>query len=140
MYVKVTAGVPVLYSIWELRQDNPNTSFPSVMTDTSLLEWSIYPCVEGFVPVMGECEQAIRTDITLNNGVWTQNFAKEHWPLDQAEQYVHQKRDNLLSETDWMALSDVTLTVPWAAYRQSLRDVTSQPGFPYAVTWPTKLE
>ena len=92
------------------------------------------------MPVMGECEQAIRTDITLNNGVWTQNFAKERWPLDQAEQYVRQKRDNLLSETDWMALSDVTLTVPWAAYRQNLRDVTSQPGFPYGISWPVKPE
>ncbi|MGA0926878.1 MAG: phage tail assembly chaperone [Burkholderiaceae bacterium] len=28
----------------------------------------------------------------------------------------------------------------WASYRQALRDITGQAGFPYAVTWPTKPE
>lgn len=28
----------------------------------------------------------------------------------------------------------------WAAYRRALLDITSQPGFPHSVTWPTKPE
>lgn len=140
MYIKLTAGVPAPYSIWALRVDNPNISFPAEMSDNALSDWSVYPCVEGAVPPLGECEQAVRTDITLDNGVWTQNFTKGRWPLDQAEQYVREKRNRLLSETDWMALSDVTLSAPWAAYRQSLRDITSQAGFPYDIAWPVKPE
>lgn len=140
MYVKVTAGVPVLYSIWALKNDNPDTSFPAEMTDESLAGWGVYPCVEGTVPPIGECEQAIRTDITLVAGVWTQTFTKERWPLDQAEHYVRDKRNRLLSETDWMALSDVVMSQAWVEYRQALRDITSQASFPYGVSWPIKPE
>ena len=48
------------------------------------------------------------------------------------------QRDRLLSDTDWMALSDSTMTPEWATYRQALRDITGQSGFPYDVVWPTK--
>lgn len=55
-------------------------------------------------------------------------------------QDVRNQRDRLLSATDWMALSDNTMTPAWAAYRQALRDITEQEGFPYSVIWPTKPE
>ena len=140
MYIKLSDSTPVPYSVWSLKADHPDVSFPDQMSDDVLAAWSVYPCVEGPVPSIGECEQAIRTDITLVNGVWTQNFSKERWPLDQAQQYIRGKRNSLLSETDWMALSDVTMSAEWATYRQGLRDITSQIGFPYEVIWPVKPE
>ena len=48
------------------------------------------------------------------------------------------KRDLLLSETDVWALSDRTMTAEQTAYRQALRDIPSQAGFPTNITWPTK--
>lgn len=51
---------------------------------------------------------------------------------------VREKRDELLAATDWMANSDVTLADNWKTYRQSLRDITSQAGFPNSVTYPTE--
>ena len=48
------------------------------------------------------------------------------------------ERNGLLSETDWMASSDVTMSDEWKTYRQALRDVPSQSGFPETITWPTK--
>ena len=54
------------------------------------------------------------------------------------EQEVRNKRDRLLSDTDWMALSDVTMSAEMTSYRQALRDITAQEGFPYSVNWPTK--
>jgi hypothetical protein len=51
---------------------------------------------------------------------------------------IRAKRNSLLAETDYLALSDTTLSSDMAAYRQALRDVTSQAGFPTNVTWPTK--
>jgi hypothetical protein len=54
---------------------------------------------------------------------------------------VRNQRENLMSETDWMSLSDSpTITTEWSNYRQALRDITGQSGFPHSVKWPTKPE
>ena len=47
------------------------------------------------------------------------------------------ERDTLLSESDIYALAD-RITDEWKTYRQALRDVPSQAGFPDNITWPTK--
>ena len=49
-------------------------------------------------------------------------------------------RDNLLKATDHYWLSDVSMTEAMTAYRQALRDVPQQEGFPQTITWPTKPE
>ena len=54
---------------------------------------------------------------------------------------LRQKRNDLLTETDYMALSDVTLTDSWKTYRQALRDITSQTPSDDTlsnINWPTK--
>ena len=51
---------------------------------------------------------------------------------------VREKRIGLLAETDWTASSDVTMSDAMKAYRQALRDVPAQEGFPTDITWPTK--
>lgn len=56
------------------------------------------------------------------------------------EEEVRGERDNFLSKTDTWALSDRTMTAEQAAYRQALRDITGQAGFPTDITWPTKPE
>jgi hypothetical protein len=48
------------------------------------------------------------------------------------------KRDQLIEATDVWALSDRTMTAEQTAYRQALRDITDQAGFPHNITWPTK--
>lgn len=57
---------------------------------------------------------------------------------DRLSESVRSERNILLAETDYLALSDTTLSSDMAAYRQALRDVTSQSGFPTNITWPTK--
>jgi len=51
-------------------------------------------------------------------------------------------RDQLLAATDWTQMPDVPQATKekWAAYRQALRDVPQQAGFPNVVQWPTKPE
>jgi len=51
---------------------------------------------------------------------------------------LREMRDEFLLKTDWMALSDVTMSAEWQAYRQALRDIPEQEGFPDNVVWPTK--
>ena len=56
------------------------------------------------------------------------------------ESRVREDRDRLMRETDVWALSDRTMTTEQTAYRQALRDITDQSGFPADITWPTKPE
>ena len=48
------------------------------------------------------------------------------------------KRNRLLTETDWMANSDVTMSDEWKTYRQALRDLPANTSDPANPTWPTK--
>jgi hypothetical protein len=51
---------------------------------------------------------------------------------------VRQRRDELLAQSDWTQTPDAPVDqAAWAAYRQALRDITTQAGFPQSVTWPT---
>ena len=61
--------------------------------------------------------------------------------FDRAMVDLRSKRNNLLAETDYLALSDQTLSAEMSTYRQSLRDITN--GLTTVddvnnVTWPTK--
>ena len=55
---------------------------------------------------------------------------------------VRQQRNRMLSSSDWTQASDSPKfqNTEWLAYRQALRDVTSQSGFPWNVQWPNKPE
>ena len=50
---------------------------------------------------------------------------------------IRAKRDDLLLESDWMAMQDRTMSQAEKDYRQALRDVTNQSTFPDSVVWPT---
>ena len=55
---------------------------------------------------------------------------------------VREERDNLLTKTDWTQVDDSPFSNvvkgQWATYRQALRDVPSQPLFPWIIEWPVK--
>tara|TARA_R110000803_G_C11897809_1_gene311728 strand:+ start:610 stop:846 length:237 start_codon:yes stop_codon:yes gene_type:complete len=61
-------------------------------------------------------------------------------PLPKTGEEGRNTRNNLLAETDVWALSDRTMSDAQTAYRQALRDITDQAGFPTDITWPTKPE
>ena len=57
---------------------------------------------------------------------------------------VRQERDQLLTETDWIVIRSQELGEPipaeWSQYRQELRDIPDQTGFPDNVEWPQEPE
>ena len=64
-------------------------------------------------------------------------------PIKSIEQLtfeVKAKRNQLLSSTDWTQLPDVPeiIKTNWIPYRQALRDITLQTGFPTEIVWPVK--
>jgi hypothetical protein len=62
-------------------------------------------------------------------------------PLDPVPtvEEVRAKRDRLLAASDWTQVLDAPVDqAAWAEYRQALRDVPQQEGFPTDVAWPVK--
>lgn len=61
-------------------------------------------------------------------------------PLPTADE-IRARRNALLAASDWTQLPDAPVDqTAWAAYRQALRDITEQEGFPANVIWPTQPE
>ena len=141
-YVKYdddNAVVSYPYNIEQIRADNPNTSFPASLTDAilqdhnvSLVARSSAPSVDGLVADLNEVDPA------LVDGVWTQQWETTQLPQDEVEHNIRNKRNYLLAQTDYLALSDQTMSAEMTTYRQALRDIPSQEGFPYNVSWPTR--
>lgn len=144
----------------EWRLDNPQVSLPRIWNQNVLNALNVEAVFETPKPDAGPYQMAVRNGVTKDsNGNWVQAWVVVDMFKDDAEgtkaekeaayqasldaevaKGVRLERDSLLAATDWMALSDVTLTADWAAYRQALRDVTAQAGFPHTVTWPSKPE
>ena len=139
-----------LYSIDQLRRDNPQVSFPKDPTDALLATYNVFPVITTKQPVYNPITQNLSEGTpTLTAGVWTQVWFVNDATSEEVEQRtlemaqsVRAERDQKLQETDWIASRSYERGEPvptnWAAYRQALRDVTLQNGFPYAVIWPTK--
>lgn len=140
MYLKITDGQPETYSVDQLRMDNPSTSFPREPSDALLATFDVFPYTRPMPPDVDWMTSALIDGKFEQDsaGNWVQPFIVEPLPIEDASRNVRGQRDFLLSQTDWMALSDTGLTPEWATYRQELRDITSQPGFPMSVVWPTK--
>ena len=62
--------------------------------------------------------------------------AKDALDTTQAEA-MRRQRTEKLKDSDWTQIADSTADkTAWATYRQALRDITTQSGFPWDITWP----
>ena len=78
------------------------------------------------------------TDETGNVTTATQHETayKASKDAEQAKS-VRASRDEKLKDCDWTQVADAPVDkAVWATYRQALRDVTTQTGFPWTITWP----
>ena len=142
MFIKLTNGVPENYTIGQLRKDNPNVSFPKDIPLEMLASYDVYPLtVEDRPSYNNLTEDVILDTPTEVDGSWTQSYSVVQKSEEEAAQNIRSQRNRLLSNSDWTQITDATVDkTAWATYRQSLRDITSQDGFPYTVTWPDKPE
>jgi hypothetical protein len=54
---------------------------------------------------------------------------------------ARKRRNKLLSASDWTQVADAPVDkASWATYRQELRDISAQEGFPWTIVWPTQPE
>jgi hypothetical protein len=149
MLAKIVDGIVVKfpYSVEEMVRDNPNTSFPDTISEEIKAYFGVFPVLEAPMPEHDTDTQYVeyKHEPILQGDTWFliprvlaySNDQLLQIKLDKAET-IRSERNKLLSETDWMALSDVTMTPEMATYRQALRDITKQIGFPMVVDWPIK--
>jgi hypothetical protein len=134
----------------ELRQMHPNTSLPKVWDQATLEYLGVDPVFESPAPATTRFQSASKTGVvqdSLGNWVWAWTVTDwDQEAIDAATQQqataIRATRDQRLAETDWLVIKafETNTNIPgvWEVYRQALRDVPAQAGFPFEVTWPEK--
>ncbi len=143
-YIKVTNGTAAEYTLAQLRSDNPNTAFPESMPSNVLAAYDVYEYIISDKPAYNADTQYLTAAsfVQGSDGNWSRGWVVNNLSQSAAEENVRATRNDLLSESDWTALSDSPLSdadkTLWETYRTNLRNLTDQDGFPFSVTYPTK--
>lgn len=120
----------------ELRGLYPNTSGP--------LEGLYDVIFEGPQPQPTRYQHAYRDGVEQIDGKWYTKYIVENVSegvkaaIDTTQaQAMRSNRNAALAASDWTQLADAPVDkAAWATYRQGLRDVTKQTGFPWTIDWP----
>ena len=160
MQIRIRESGAVMYE-GEFRALHPNTSMPQQLSEELINEFGADVVLEGPQASGGTVYQySVYGGVEQIDGKWytkwnlgpsffqtedadgnittaAQNEAN-YKALKDAEQAknVRATRDTKLSETDWRFRSDMTPSQAWKDYCQALRDIPSQSGFPWTITWP----
>lgn len=123
----------------------PNTSFAKGPTKQFLLDNSCLP-VDAFLPHDKATEKLVGCDPYIDGDVvrTVKVEAKTQADIDadtaSLAAKARKQRDDLLKQSDWRVVKQAETGVPmaaeWVSYRQALRDITSQAGFPRNIEWP----
>jgi len=151
MHVKITNGSvdTYPYNVGQLRRENPNTSFPKQIPNDILEGYGVMPVTVADMPSINERTQKVEqaSSPSLVDDAWTIGWttssktAEETQAWDDSMALLNRgKRDGLLADTDYFALSDVTMDSDMTNYRQALRNITTHANWPNleADDWPTK--
>ena len=142
MYVKLDNNhqpVSFPYSLTRFRNDNPDTSFPETISDEILESYDVFRVSSTTAPTYDPKTQRIEKGVRQVNNRWEESWTVENLPEGSAADNVRGYRKKLLDQTDYTQLADAPGdTAAWATYRQALRDIPAQDGFPFTVTWPTE--
>lgn len=132
----------------EFRASHPNTSFPPQLTAELLDSMGADVVFEGAQAQPTRYQTAFRNGVEQVNGKWYTKYSvadmdqetKDALDAQQAA-LIRSQRTQKLAESDWTQVADAPVDkAVWAVYRQALRDVTTQAGFPWEVEWPTQPE
>lgn len=155
MYAKIRDNqiVQYPYGYAELQADNPYTNFNGAAlfqafqgTETNLAGNTLELVITQDTPQYDANTQnaVLATVPVLENAQWVLKWAVTDKTAEELAQptatqaaQVRAERNQKLAVSDWTQLADAPVDkAAWAAYRQALRDITTQAGFPWAVDWP----
>jgi hypothetical protein len=138
---QITAGENVA---WDA--DNFCTA-EALVKDGKALQFRVVELQEIDPPSFDPATQvAVRDGGELVDGQWQYKWRVDDLSPEQIAAYKTQKaaavrseRNRLLIASDWTQLADSPVyKTAWAIYRQELRDISTQDGFPTTVVWPVK--
>ena len=160
MQIRIRESGQVVYES-EFRALFPNTSFPQQLSEELINDLGADVVFEGQQATGGTVYQYSQAQgVEQIDGKWYTKYVLgpifinqvidgvEKTAAEQEAEYkaskdaeqaknVRSERDKKLAETDWTQVADAPVDkAVWATYRQSLRDVTTQEGFPWTITWP----
>jgi hypothetical protein len=123
-----------------------NIDFPAVVngvrfTQGSTLEDAL---ANGLVPIVGdepaynpERQRLAGPQYVVQGQQVNRVFTVEAIPDEEKAGQVRADRNSKLKDSDWTQIADCTADkAAWATYRQALRDITAQAGFPWTIEWP----
>lgn len=138
------------YSVGDLKRANPDTSFPSTVSDEALQGYGVQRVFFSTQPTLTDTQVLVEGTpvFSTEDQRWTQVWSVRDMTQDEIDSRnaaqaasVREERNAKLADSDWTQLADSTADkATWATYRQALRDITDQAGFPWAVEWPTQPE
>ena len=149
MFYALTDGdnnvVSYPYTLTDLKLDNPGISFPKTITDELAETFNVFAVQPSAAPAYSNQTQSIQQiNPTFDGSVW-----REAWETielsaediasrtESQAASVREERVALLIASDWSQLPDSPAdSAAWATYRQQLRDIPDQAGFPFDVVWP----
>lgn len=96
MYVKLKNGVIDVYpySVYQLKQDNPQTSFPEDIPDERLADFDVYPVVAADYPQVDHTKNVVEEDPNFVNGVWYQDYTV----VDASPEEIAQREADMNNE------------------------------------------
>ena len=131
----------------EFRAAFPTTSFPQQLTVELINDLGYDVVLEGPQAQPTRYQTAFRDGVEEIDGQWFTKYSvadmdDEARAAKDAEQAksVRQTRNDKLKDCDWTQCKDIpdAVSASWATYRQALRDLPKQDGFPWDITWPTQ--
>ena len=152
LYVKLNTDGSIKqypYGTDFLQKDNPDTSFPVIFTAQLLESYDVFQVVSTPAPQVPYTQAVREIDPVKIDNTWVQQWqvydlSQEQIDAntDQQAQNVRSQRDSLLSSTDWRVIRAIETQTEesqdWVQYREDLRNIPQQEGFPWNVVWPIK--
>lgn len=143
MEIRIQSTGAVVYE-QEFRNMFPNTSLPNPLTESAINGLGGDVVFEGPQPTATRYQIVSRQGVIQLGDKWYTNYVAVDLPPeactaldDQQAAAVRTDRNSRLAACDWTQVADAPVDkAVWATYRQELRDITSQPGFPWEITWP----
>ena len=143
MQIRLKSNGQVMYES-EFRALFPNTSMPRQLSEALINDLGGDVVFEGPQAQPTRYQFSYLNGIEQINGKWFTKWSVKDMDAEaqtalnttQAEA-VRKQRNDKLAACDWTQVEDAPVDkAAWATYRQALRDVTSQAGFPWTVNWP----
>jgi hypothetical protein len=148
MYALIENGSVVRYpyTVTDLKLANKDTSFPKQVSDATLLDFGLHKVSSVPTPTFSDT-QVLEEGTPIFNETqqsWVQVLIVRDMTSDELQQrneiqaaQIREERNAKLVASDWTQLADSTADkTAWATHRQALRDVPTQSGFPWTITWP----